>query len=294
MEGGDVPELDARSRIGDVARAAFAAAVQELVREDAILRVQADAEAVHRARVSVRRLRSDLRTFLPMLDEAWACALRERSRWLQDGFSAARDADVLLGRLRRQVAVLPEPDRRRAEAALAPLDRAREAAYQRLRSMLGEPRYAELLEALVDAAEHPPFNDSADEPACDAIPAIVDGAWSTLRKRVRGRTRPPADRELHGIRIAAKSVRYVAEAIAPVAGRRARRLARAVERLQTILGDQHDAVVACERVRALPMDGAGFVAGELAALEYRSAVAGRRAWRDAWRGAKRAHRRFVQ
>jgi CHAD domain-containing protein len=291
-DGIDVPELDANSRIGDVVRAALAVSVETLVREDAALRLEVDEEAVHRARVSVRRLRSDLRTFSPLLDETWAGGLRERSRWLQDGFSAARDADVLLVRLRRQSAELPDADGRGLEQTLAPLRAAREAAYQRLRSMLREPRYPALLQELVEAAKRPPFNANADAAARSVIPEIVAGAWSTLRKRVRKRTRPPTDRELHRIRIAAKRVRYAVDAVAPVAGRSAVRLARAVERMQTILGDQHDAVGACERLRTLTVDGSAFVAGELAALEYRCALEGRRAWRDAWRDAKRARRRF--
>jgi len=280
------------ARIGEVVRAAFAASVEALVQVDATLRIHADPEAVHRARISVRRLRSDVRTFLPVLDRTWAEGLRERSRWLQDGFSAARDADVLLTRLRRQSAGLPEADRRRLDETLAPLEAAREVAYERLGSMLREPRYPALLQELADAAKSPPLAPRAGELACDVIPEIVAGAWSMLRKRVRRRSHPPTDRELHRIRIAAKRVRYAAEAVAPVAGRRAAKLARAVERLQTILGDQHDATGTCERLRTLPKAGTAFVAGELAALEHRAALQGRRAWRDAWRDAKRAHRRF--
>ena len=288
------PELDERSPIGDVARAAFAVSVERLIRHDSALRLHADEESVHNARVAVRRMRSDLRTFLSILDETWACDLRERMRWLQDGFSAARDADVLLANVRRTSADLPDPDRSRVDDVLAPLRAAREQAYDRMRAMLHDPRYAELLQELVDAAKRPPLTAAAAEPACDVIAENVGDAWSALRKRVRRRAKPPADRELHAIRIGAKRVRYAAEAVAPVAGRRAQTLARAVEELQTVLGKQHDAVVACEQLHELPKDGVnGFVAGELAALEYRAASEGRRAWRDIWREAKRAHRRFI-
>jgi len=288
-----VPELRRSSRVGDVARAAFAASVERLVRRDAVLRLQADEEAVHQARVAVRRMRSDLRTFMVVLDAAWACDLRERMRWLQDGFSTARDADVLLAHLRRRSELLPDADRRAAEAVFAPFRAARDRAYEHLGTMLREPRYAALLQDMVDAAKRPPFNAAADEPACDAIAAIVGDAWSALRKRVRARTRPPADRELHRIRIAAKRVRYGAEAVAPIAGERARALAHCAEAMQTILGDQHDAVEARERLHELAPDGEhAFVAGELAALAHRAACKGRAAWRTAWREAKRAHRRL--
>jgi len=164
----------------------------------------ADEESVHNARVAVRRMRSDLRTFLSILDETWACDLRERMRWLQDGFSAARDADVLLANVRRTSADLPDPDRSRVDDVLAPLRAAREQAYDRMRAMLHDPRYAELLQELVDAAKRPPLTAAAAEPACDVIAEIVGDAWSALRKRVRRRAKPPADRELHAIRIGAE------------------------------------------------------------------------------------------
>ena len=41
-----------------------------------------DPESVHQARVATRRLRSDLRTFEPFLDERFAAELRGELRWL--------------------------------------------------------------------------------------------------------------------------------------------------------------------------------------------------------------------
>jgi CHAD domain-containing protein len=290
-----LPSLDANARIGDVVRAALARSVERIVRYDAKLRLHADEDAIHDARVAVRRLRSDLRTFLPLFDATWACALRERLRWLQDGLSAARDADVLIAGLRHFSETLPDADRRHLDDVLVPFHAARDAAYDRVRAMLRDARYVPLLQTLVDAAKRPPFNARADEPACDAIPPIIEDAWSTLRKRVRRRTRPPSDRELHAIRIAAKRVRYAAEAVVPVIGRSARALARSVEDLQTILGKQHDAVVACERLRTLARDGDGdfsFLAGELAALATLTSLEARNAWRNPWRATKSKHRRF--
>jgi CHAD domain-containing protein len=291
-------EIDASApgrgaRIGEVARAAFAASVDQFVRYDAKLRLAADEAAVHHARVCVRRLRSDLRTFSPLLDANWACELRERLQWPQDVLSAARDADVVLENVRRASVALPEVDRRIVEEVLAPMRAARERAYDVVRGMLRDPRYVPMLCALVDAAKRPPLNQRADEPAAAAIADILHDGWATLRRRVRKRSRPPSDRELHAIRIAAKRVRYAAEAIAPVAGRSAERFGRDTERLQTVLGEQHDAVMAGERLRSLGADGAqAFVAGELAAIANAAECEARRGWRRAWRAAKRTHRRL--
>jgi CHAD domain-containing protein len=288
-----LPALDAGARMGDVVRAALAGSVEQIVRYDAKLRLHADKATVHDARVAVRRMRSDLRTFLPLFDAVWACDLVERLRWLQDRLSTVRDADVLIDGLRRRSEALPDTDRRHLDDALAPLRTARDAACEGVRAMLRDERYVPLLQTLVDAAKRPPFNERANEPACDAIPAIVERVWSKLRKRIRKRTRPPSDRELHAIRIAAKRVRYAAEAVAPVIGRPARALTRTVAGLQSILGKQHDAVVACERLRALGREAErAFLAGELAALETLAALDARAAWRNAWQKTKREHRRF--
>ena len=60
----------------DLVRAAIGASVQRLLLNDSALRIGDDPEGVHQARVATRRLRSDLRTFGPVLDELWRDALR--------------------------------------------------------------------------------------------------------------------------------------------------------------------------------------------------------------------------
>lgn len=287
----DVTEPRRNALGGELVRAALASSVVRFMRHDARLRLDPDAEAVHQARVAIRRLRSDLRSFAPLLDADWARELRARLRWPQEILSAARDADVVLENLDRASIALPDIDRRRLGEVLAPLQAARERAYAGVRTMLGDPRYVPMLCALVDAVKRPPLNELAGEPGRDAIAVILSGGWKVLRRRARGRSPIPSDRELHGIRIAAKRVRYAAEALAPVAGRCAERLACEAEELQSVLGAQHDAVMACERLRALDLDAPlAFVAGELAAVAHASDRVARRGWRDAWCASKKTYR----
>jgi CHAD domain-containing protein len=288
-----VPRLRARSRAEDVVRAALGESAERIVRYDARLRLHADAAAIHDARVAVRRMRSDLRTLLPVLDHAWACALRDRMRRVGDELSAARDGDVLLERLARDAERLPDADRRRAEELFARFRAERDAAYARVRAMLREPFYVAFVTDVVEAAKRPALNARADERACDLVGIVMCGAWKPLRKAVRERSQPPSDRELHRIRIKAKGARYAADALAPVVGKPARRFAEAVEALQTVLGEEHDAMVACERLHKEAASGdTAFVAGELAALEYGAALRARDAWPGVWRAAARRKRRF--
>ena len=73
------------------------------------------------------------------------------------------------------------------------------------------------------------------EELCAFVPAVLD---------------PRAVTELHDMRIAAKRLRYVLEALKPITGAPGRRLARQLARLQDVLGRFNDAMVAAGAVRA--------------------------------------------
>jgi CHAD domain-containing protein len=288
------PELHRSSQVRDLFRVAMSGSVERLIRFDAKLRQAADPRGIHRTRVAVRRMRSDLRTFAPILDEPWAAALREELRWLGDALSEARDVDVLLDRLRAQVARLRTADGKRAGGVLAPLAEARSRAYERIATTLRATRYVALVDALVEGAKRPNFRAGADQPAVQAAHPLLERVWRKLRKRVRRRSRAPSDRQLHQIRIKAKHVRYAAEAFSPVVGEPASAFARRVGRLQEILGEQHDAVIAAKRLREIaPTAGDGaFVAGELAILEEEAARGLQAAWRKSWRAIRRGRKKL--
>src|SRR5438105_6166939 len=98
------------STMGEVVRVAVGNALARIVAHDPGVRLGDDPEDVHQARVGTRRLRSDLRTFRPLLVEDWSEPLRDELSWLADALGTVRDADVLTERLRRQAAELPEVD----------------------------------------------------------------------------------------------------------------------------------------------------------------------------------------
>ena len=64
-----VADLGPDANAGDAVRRAIALSVIRLIRHDPVVRLDVDPEGVHQARVATRRLRSDLRTFRPLLDE---------------------------------------------------------------------------------------------------------------------------------------------------------------------------------------------------------------------------------
>lgn len=282
-----IPQLASGATAGDVVRRAIAASVVRLIQHDPVVRLDADPEGVHQARVATRRLRSDLLTFRPLLDQAWAAPLRNELGWLAERLGEVRDGDVLLDRMRRRAGQFPEPSSRGAARVLAALEESRDKAYSELLATLRDERYVALLDRLVSAANAPALLLEADLPAPAILPDLVRGPWDSLARRVKKLGDPPTDAELHDIRIRTKRVRYAAEAIAPLVGRQARVFARAAAALQEELGDLNDAVVAelwlqswARGSRSMP---GVFAAGELAGLERASAGQHRSRWRNAWK-----------
>jgi CHAD domain-containing protein len=284
------PDLDDSPTAGDVVRAALARSVTRVLVHDAGVRLGDDPEDVHQARVGTRRLRSDLRTFAPLLVEEWSEPLREELSWLASLLGAVRDADVLTERLRRQAADLPEIDAAGFAPVLRRLTEEREAARARLVDGMVTARYVALLDDLVAAAAAPLLRAQATKRALDVLPALAGRPWRKLRKAAKALGSHPADDELHRVRIKAKRARYAVEAVAPVVGKEAARLARAIARLQDVLGGHHDAVVAEAWLRQA-VEGAdprqALALGELVAAERAAARNDRDRFRPAWKKANR-------
>ena len=282
-----VPELASGATAGDVVRRAIAASVVRLIQHDPIVRLDTDPEGVHQARVATRRLRSDLRTFRPLVDPEWAVSLRDELGWVAGILGVVRDGDVLLERMRRSVTQLPETNSPGAGHVLAALEAARDEAHAELLETLRSERYIALLDRLVEAANTPALLLEADLPAAAALTGLVRQPWQVLTKRVKAVSDPPSDEELHAVRIRTKRVRYAAEAVAPLLGQQARAFAAAAATFQDVLGDLNDAVVAEQWLRSWAGRSRStqgvFVAGELVGLERAAAQALRARWRKAWK-----------
>lgn len=282
--------VDDDSTAADVVQGALATSLVRLLVHDPGVRLGDDPEDVHKARVAARRLRSDLRTFAPLLDADVVGRLRDELRWLGRELGAVRDADVLFERLRAQAAELPERDAKAVAGFLRRLADTREQARVTLLVALGTDRYTALLDALVDAARRPPCLPAADGRAGDVLPGLVRKPWKRLRKAVRKLDDDPPVTALHKVRIQAKRCRYAAEAAAPVTGKPAARLAKALARLQDVLGEVQDATVAEAWLREAGESGPAaqvLVAGELIAVQLHAVEEGRARWRPAWKKAKK-------
>ena len=288
-----VGDLGPLATAGQLVRRAIAASADRYLRQEPGVRLGEDPEAVHQTRVATRRLRSDLRTFAPLLEDASAQELGDKLRWLGGLLGGARDADVLYARLKKRADSLPEEDRPAGAKLAAELTTDQHEARLHLLAGMGEDRYLAVVQSLVDAARSPRLLPESHQPADSVAPGLLRRPWRRLRKQVRALDDPPADEALHEVRIGAKRVRYAADAVAPVLGRRTARFARAAAELQEILGEHHDAVVTGRLLRqrstGAPSEVA-FAAGELAGLERAAADRARSEWLPAWKRLRKAAR----
>ncbi len=283
-----VPSLGLDPSAALVVRAAIAGSVQRLLAHDPVVRLDAGQAGVHQARVSTRRLRSDLRTFAPLVDAAWAAGLRADLKELADALGRVRDADVLGTRLEKAASALDRGDAPHAMRLVRRLAQQRALAQADLIELLDSPRYLALLDRLVEAGRAPELTEAADAPAAKVLPELVALPWRKLRRQAGRLGREPSDQELHEVRIRAKQARYAAEAAARALPEAAKHAA-AIAGLQGVLGDQHDAVVAETWLRSAVTAGTSrqqaFVAGLLVAAERADAAELRGQWRAAWEAA---------
>lgn len=196
--------------------------------------------------MATRRLRVQLRTLRPLLRPAWAEHVNDELKWLGALLGEVRDGDVILAELEDQLASLPTVDIPSLRPLMARLVTEREMAACRLVVALEGDRYRALVAKLWAAVAEPPLAGEvkAGTPARSVLPGLVATRWKQLRKEVRDLGSEPSDERLHDVRKRAKKLRYAAETAEVVVGRPARRLARAAERMQDVLGEVHDAVVA--------------------------------------------------
>lgn len=230
-----------------------------------------DPEFVHQMRVALRRLRTLMRLFPRYADGGWQQAFADDLRWLAGLLGAVRDWDVFSTQL---LPALMVADGNGTEGWAGTCDAARAqcaAARVELRHALNSARYARLTIGWLEWLSG------------FALPTIVADDAPSLKRHAATRVQRlfgrlygvPALATLdaaarHRVRIDAKRLRYALEFFASLASRRTRsETVKTLARVQTVLGDANDTVIALHRLEqlgALPYQ-LGFVRGYGAALE---------------------------
>jgi CHAD domain-containing protein len=293
-----------RPQAGDVVLAYVSAQAGRLKALDAAVR-RDEPDAVHQMRVTTRRLRAALQAFPMVLPQQATAGPRDELRWLGRVLGDARDAEVLDQRFQAALAGLPVelvigPAKARVTAHFAP---EQAAARKAVLKALDSRRYFRLLDDLDLLLDDPPRTAAATAPAVEILPQAVARAYRRTKRRMGRARRAPAggrrDIALHEARKAAKRARYAAEAAEPVFGKQARRFAKRMKAVQSVLGDHQDAVTARTAARAIGMQAhlAGenaFSFGLLNERAHRDAAEYQRQARSVWRrAARRKARRWL-
>jgi CHAD domain-containing protein len=268
---GQLPEparpapLTASSPAGQVILAYLRAYAERLTSLDPMVR-RDEQDAVHQMRVATRRLRSTLRSFGQIIGRDRTQRLPGELKWLGTVLGDVRDTEVLAAHLQAGLHQMPAelvigPVQARVQGHFAPKHAGARTA---LLEALDSERYFSLLDELDQLIAEPPFTPKAGRPAADVLPAAARRPYRQVRRRMRRARRAPGgrptDEALHQARKAAKRARYAAEAMAPAIGKKARRFAKQMKKVQSVLGDHQDAVIARQAERELGINA--HLAGE--------------------------------
>lgn len=267
-------EVDADATLETLLVACVEECLRQIVANGAAAALGVDSEGVHQMRVGVRRLRSVLSFFAPVLPARQRAGLRALLRPLARVLGPARDLDVFA-----EAWLAPALRARPDDAGLAALD----ARVRALRAERGElvrdtlesvqfPRIVLEIRHWIESKAWREQALSADAaalfaPARDFAARRLERRHRKTRRALRGLGEASAA-ERHALRIEVKRLRYAAEFSASLfPARRARRYARRLAALQDALGIANDAVVAEQLATgiagadALAQRAAGFVAG---------------------------------
>ncbi|MBP1136445.1 CHAD domain-containing protein [Arthrobacter sp. PvP023] len=256
--------------VRDVVTAYVGAQLNELLTHDAGVRQEVP-DAVHQMRSAARRIRSVLRTYRTLFIKDAVVGLERDLQWLGRILGRPRDAEVMRERILANLHALPEAQA--SGPALGQIEHvlgtAYNTGYQRALATLNSARYYRILTALEHFRDHPPVKSKskASKPARKASTRLVNNAARRLHRAHRASRKaagsPGYDAALHQVRKDAKRLRHAAESVITIHGKRARRLEKTGHRIQTVLGDHQDTVVAREllhRLAAAPDIAPGTVA----------------------------------
>jgi triphosphatase len=303
------PDMATREAFRAIARACL----RQLVDNLPALR-KGDSEALHQARVALRRLRAALSLFTDIVRVSSTDAVKNELKWITNEFGPAREMDVLWA---RADATAKEAQALEADAELDGLPaledelaQRRQRAFRRARAAIDSARFRMLLidlAAWIEVGEWLSMDDplqraQSELPIERFAASALDQRWKNALKRGRKlRSLDPIRR--HKLRIAVKKIRYASEFFVGVfpgskANRKRKALLDTLKPVQDCLGELNDITVhqhltselAAEPAHDPPRNGGGktaFAAGLLSGHEQARLT-------DVLDAAERAFRRCMQ
>lgn len=244
-------ELDEGVRADAGMRQLLLALLDVIIANEKGVKEDLDSDFLHDFRVAIRRTRcllGQIRNVLP--PEATASFLAEFA-WLGRITGPRRDLDVLLLAVRDWSTELPAAG---VKVLLSSLQKDQRAEHRLLSQRLEQRRYQTLIASWTAFLRQPP-SLASDPP--DAARALLDvtaqRAWrlyGRLRERASAIDGQTPEEAIHRVRIDAKKLRYVLDAVRSLhAERRLASPLEALARLQKVLGRFNDTHVQQRRLR---------------------------------------------
>jgi CHAD domain-containing protein len=221
--------------------------IDEAVGQATALASSTDAEVLHQVRVALRRLRSLLWAYRPLLERGFDDQQRALFKRLAAAAGETRDWDILIELLKDT----PEG------AALdgAGLEAARAKALQRSRALLASAEVKPMLRDALHSANRALNTAPQRTPLERFARRRFASADRSLRKRVRRAAQAKRGdyASLHDVRKAAKKVRYLLEFFEPLLAKKQRKTLKPLKKVQKRLGELND-VVASEALLQRNLD----------------------------------------
>jgi CHAD domain-containing protein len=220
-----------------------------------------DADAIHDLRVSIRRLRQELRVFQAWFEPDQVKRIRRRLRRLMERCAAVRNCDVA-------IEVLREAGAESADT-LSGLEQERRHTGEALARTLGRWRRKDRVRGWREHLQvgHADSPKSPLECARKVLPAMMEDLFRAGGEAARPES---SHREMHQFRLKAKRVRYTLELFEDVYGEKTKNTMESLKGLQGKLGSINDCATTIEMIRR---DRAASVAVRLLAekrvLEFR-------------------------
>lgn len=220
--------------------------LRHLQSNEAVLRGDQAGEAVHQMRVALRRLRSALKVFKPLVQGAELDTIKTELRWLLSHLGPARDADVFLAEI-----IAPVQENHPDAPALAVLHQEwleqRQHAFTAAIAAVDDTRFTRLMLSLGQWLAQAPWTTSEA-----AAMSLGRYARQVLKKSHRRLLKAGGDTlahlpaaELHQVRILGKQMRYTGEFFATLYPRaQTKPYLGVLAELQESLGGLNDLTVA--------------------------------------------------
>ncbi|CAE6905632.1 hypothetical protein R69608_03202 [Paraburkholderia nemoris] len=222
------------------AEAAFASYAAPLV-DNAIelanaVREDASPEALHKLRVSLRRLRSLWWAFEPLLDKGENTRQRALYKYLANAAGKTRDWDILIELIAR--------DERVAHEMTPTLQAARGGALETSRETLSNADVKHLLQDALSSANKELNTARERVPLQKFVDKRVSASERSLKKRIKRASRAKRSNytAFHDVRKAGKKVRYLLEFFGPVLSGSHKRILKRLKQIQKRFGTLNDIV----------------------------------------------------